>query len=92
MSEAVPGFEGVAWIMFNAPARTPPQIVDRLRAEPVPIMAQSEVQTWIVQGGLIPPRFQVPDELQRFLSSEIAHWRDALSKLGLSGSHKAGSQ
>ena len=70
MSEAVPGFEGVAWIMFKAPARTPPQIVDRLRAELVPIMAESEVQTWIVQGGPIPPRVQAPDELQRFLGSE----------------------
>jgi|KBSSwiStaDraftv2_1062776.scaffolds.fasta_scaffold26102_3 tripartite-type tricarboxylate transporter receptor subunit TctC len=65
MSEAVPGFEGVAWIMFKATARTPPQIVDRLRAELVPIMAESEVQTWIVQGGLIPPRVQAPDELQQ---------------------------
>ena len=86
MSEAIPGFEGVAWIMFMAPARTPPQVVGRLRAELVPIMAESEVQAWIVQGGLIPPRFQAPDELQRFLGSEIAHWRDVLSKLGLSGS------
>jgi hypothetical protein len=32
------------------------------------------------------PRFQAPDELQRHLSSEIAHWRNVITQLGLAGS------
>jgi hypothetical protein len=53
---------------------------------PPSLMAEPDVQSWIVSGGLIPARFQAPHELQRFLGSEPAHWRDVASKLGVSGS------
>src|SRR5262249_52962670 len=46
-----PDFEGTAWFMFVVPAKTPPQIVDRLRAELVPLLAETDVQSWLVNAG-----------------------------------------
>jgi tripartite-type tricarboxylate transporter receptor subunit TctC len=82
----LPDFEAMAWVMFLAPARTPPQIVTRLRSELVAMMDEPDVQAWIAASGQIPPRFQAPDELQRYLSAEVTHWRDVLTRLGLAGS------
>jgi tripartite-type tricarboxylate transporter receptor subunit TctC len=84
--EGLPDFEAVGWFMFMAPARTPPRIVDRLRAELVPLLAEADVQSWIVNTGMMPAQFQGKDELQRHLVSETASWRTVLTELGLAGS------
>jgi tripartite-type tricarboxylate transporter receptor subunit TctC len=82
----LPDFDIVGWFMFWAPARSPPQIVDRLRAELVRVMAEADVESWIVKIGMTPAPFQGKDELQRYLASENARWRDHLTQLGLAGS------
>jgi tripartite-type tricarboxylate transporter receptor subunit TctC len=87
MAEAgLPDFEVVGWFMFMAPARTPPQVVDRIRAELVPLLVEADVESWIVNTGMIPAQFQGKDELQRHLVSEVARWREVLTQLGLAGS------
>jgi putative tricarboxylic transport membrane protein len=87
MAEAgVPGFDAVGWIMLVAPAKTPAQIVNKLRSEVVPFLAAPDVQSWIVKNGMIPAKPQSPEDLQRFLDSEIARWRGVLEEIGIAGS------
>ena len=87
MAEAgLPDFEGVAWFMFVVPAKTPPHIVDRLRAELVPVLEEADVRSWIVSNGLNPPQFQGAHELQQYLVSETARWRTVLNQIGLAAS------
>jgi tripartite-type tricarboxylate transporter receptor subunit TctC len=82
----LPDFEGVAWFMLVVPAKTPPPIVNRLRAELVPVLEEADVQSWIVNNGLNPPRLQGAQELQQYLVSEIARWRTVLNQVGLAAS------
>jgi tripartite-type tricarboxylate transporter receptor subunit TctC len=87
----LPGFEGVAWIMFMTPAKTPPQIVNRLRAELVPILEAADVQSWIVKNGMIPAQFQGVDQRRLGLSSEVVGWRGGVGRLGGGGGGWAGA-
>jgi tripartite-type tricarboxylate transporter receptor subunit TctC len=82
----VPGFNASAWIMVVAPAKTPTEIVDKLRSELLPMLAESDVQAWIAKNGMIPVKSQHPEELQQFMSSEYTRWRGVLEKIGIAGS------
>jgi tripartite-type tricarboxylate transporter receptor subunit TctC len=82
----VPGFDASAWIMIVAPAKTPVEIVDKLRSELLPMLEEPGVQAWIVKNGMIPAKSQHPDELQQFMSSEYTRWRGLLKKIGIAGS------
>jgi tripartite-type tricarboxylate transporter receptor subunit TctC len=82
----VPGFDAVAWLALVAPAATPPEIVDRLHAEVKAIMATPEVQKRFVDLGNIPLASPPPDELRRYVKSEIVRWGKVVEKAGLAGS------
>lgn len=87
MSEAgVSGFDAAGWIMLVAPAKTPAEIVNKLRSELIRFLLASDVQSWIVKNGMIPAKSQSPEDLQGFLKSEIARWRDVLGEIGIAGS------
>jgi len=88
MAEAgIPGFEVVAWNMLAAPSRTPPEIVGRLHAKLKAILALPEIQDWMISNGLIPGAdTRSPEELSRFVKSEIAHWGSILERIGIARS------
>ncbi len=74
ISEAgVKDFEAIAWFGFLAPPGTPKDIVARLNAEIVKVLAIPQINQRLVEGGS-----QVignsPEEADRFLRSEIARW------------------
>ena len=72
-AQGVPGFEAVAWWGVFAPAGTPAPIVQRMHEEiakalKVPAVAERLTgQGMVIRGG-------TPDELQSFLTAEIARW------------------
>ena len=69
MAEAgVPGFDAVGWIMLVAPAKTPTQIVNKLRSELVPFLAAPDVQSWIVKNGMILVSHSRPRTCNGFLT------------------------
>ncbi len=71
--QGVPGFEAMAWWGVFAPAGTPPPIVQKMHEElakalKVPAVAERLTgQGMTLRGG-------TPDELQAFLTTEIARW------------------
>ena len=82
----VPGFEAVAWLTIVAPANTPKEIVTRLHTELKSIVALPEIQQQMVKFGMIPVGSLSPDELQRFISSEIIRWGRIVRQAGIAGS------
>ena len=82
----VPGFDAVSWLALVAPAATPPEVVDKLHAAVKQIMAEPAVQQRFVDLGNIPLVSPPPDELRRYVKSEIGRWGDVVRKAGLAGS------
>jgi tripartite-type tricarboxylate transporter receptor subunit TctC len=80
----VPGFEAAAWQMVVAPAATPKPIVDKLHRELKAVMATAETRAQIEKIGLVPVDTGLPEELQRFVASEIERWRKVVEKSGAS--------
>ena len=74
LSEAgVKDFEAVAWFGFVAPPGTPRDIVARLNAEIVKVLAVPEIRQRLIDGGS-EVIGNSPEAADRFLQSEIALW------------------
>jgi tripartite-type tricarboxylate transporter receptor subunit TctC len=83
----VPGYNARSWFMLVAPARTPQAIVDQLHADVRAALDEPDVREEFIQRqGLIPVRSPPPDELRRFVASEIDRLGDIVRKAGLAGS------
>jgi tripartite-type tricarboxylate transporter receptor subunit TctC len=80
------GFESVGWQMIVAPANTPNEIVNRLHAEIKSIVELPEIQRQMVKIGMIPVSSPPPEELQRFINSEIVRWAKVVHQAGIAGS------
>ena len=81
----VPGFDAAGWGVFSVPAGTPKEVVAKLQAALDAVMALPEVQQQIIKLGMIPGGASSPEELQRFISSEIARWAKVVTQAGLAG-------
>jgi tripartite-type tricarboxylate transporter receptor subunit TctC len=80
----VPGFEAVAWQMLVAPANTPQPIVDTLYKELKVVLALPEIKQRINELGMIPVDSAPPDELARYVKTEIVRWGAVVKKSGAS--------
>jgi tripartite-type tricarboxylate transporter receptor subunit TctC len=78
---ALPGFAVTNWVGFFAPARTPPEIVQRWNAETLRIMQTPEMQARLVNEGA---RFiaMTPAEFGAFVKNEIAKWAPVVKASG----------
>jgi tripartite-type tricarboxylate transporter receptor subunit TctC len=82
----VPGFEAVSWQLIVAPANTPKETVNRLHAEVKNLVGTPEIRQRLVNLGLIPVSSPPPEELQRFVESEIVRWGKVVQQAGIAGS------
>lgn len=82
MTEAgVPKFEIAIWNGLLVPARTPRAIIDRLHADVIAVMGQSEVRSRIVGTGSEPVG-STPEAFEDYIRSEIASWGEIVRKSG----------
>ena len=78
----LPGFQSVGYAGAAAPAKVPPQIINKLNAEMVRALKMPDVQERIQNlGG--EPRWSTPDEFRRFLDDEIARWAPVVREAGV---------
>jgi tripartite-type tricarboxylate transporter receptor subunit TctC len=83
----VPGYNAPSWFMLVAPARTPRAIIDKLHLDLRAVLDEPDVrEEFIMRQGLIPVRSPPPDELKRFVATEIVRFGDIVRKTGLAGS------
>ena len=78
----VKGYESAAWFAFLAPRGTPRPIIDKLHGEIVAAMADPAVRSRFAEFGA-EPMATTPEELARFISSEVAKWREIITRAGI---------
>jgi tripartite-type tricarboxylate transporter receptor subunit TctC len=81
----VKDFDAASWFMLVAPGKTPKDIVEKLAAEMRSIGTDPDTRREFVKLGLVPVDSVPPDELKRFVLSEIGRWGQVLRQAGLAG-------
>jgi tripartite-type tricarboxylate transporter receptor subunit TctC len=82
--QGVPGFEVTAWNAIYAPRGTPKEIVDRLNAEVVKVLAQPETRQRLMQLGFEPAGGS-SEALAAYEKQERAKWGPLIKAAGLKG-------
>jgi tripartite-type tricarboxylate transporter receptor subunit TctC len=82
IAEVLPGYNITAWFAIAAPAGTPKTIVEQLHAASVKALAQPEVKEKLAGIG-IAPMPMTPEELSRFIVSEVTKWTRLTKEAGI---------
>jgi tripartite-type tricarboxylate transporter receptor subunit TctC len=82
----VPGFDFVSWQLIVAPTGTPKDIVDKLHAEFMAILALPEIKEEFAKTGRIGVDSPKPSELQKFVQSEIVRLGKVVEQAGIARS------
>jgi tripartite-type tricarboxylate transporter receptor subunit TctC len=78
----VPGFDVSAWYAFFAPAKTPPEIVNKLNVDTVAVLREPAVIAAMEKAGVAVVG-STPAELGRMLKSEIDLWGPVIKAAGI---------
>jgi tripartite-type tricarboxylate transporter receptor subunit TctC len=81
----IPGFDAAGWGMIVAAAGTPDDVVRRLNADLIAVLASSEVQQQIIRLGMVPASPAPPTGLQAYIDGEMARWGKVVQQAGLAG-------
>lgn len=78
----VPGFEYVTWYGLFVPAATPRDIVSKLSAQVISIVADPEISRRFASQGA-EPSGSTPDHLVRYRRTEYERWRTLIAAMNL---------
>jgi tripartite-type tricarboxylate transporter receptor subunit TctC len=82
IAEELPGYELIAWFALMAPAKTPPDIVNKLHDAAAKALAKPEIKEKYAAIGVdVAP--MNPAQLAKFIESEIAHWAKLVKLAGM---------
>lgn len=74
MAEAgYPGYEIVSWYGLIAPAQTPPEIIKRLNAAVIEVIADPEVREKIIASGS-DPATNTPEQFRTLIKNDVARY------------------
>jgi tripartite-type tricarboxylate transporter receptor subunit TctC len=74
IGETLPGYEVVLWNGLLAPAKTPPDIIDRINRAAVEALRSVDVKAKLAEQGS-EPFGNTPAEFRAFIDSELVKWR-----------------
>jgi len=72
--ESLPGYEVALWNGLLAPAKTPPDIIDKLNRATIEALRSPEVKAKLAEQGSEPVG-NTPAEFKAFIDSELVKWR-----------------
>ena len=78
----VKDYESSAWFGLVGPRGTPRAVIDKVHADMVAAMADAAVKSRFVEFGA-EPMATAPEDFARFISHEVAKWRDLIAKAGI---------
>jgi tripartite-type tricarboxylate transporter receptor subunit TctC len=78
----VPGYEAAQWFGLMAPAGTPREIVNTLRAEVVRVLQMAEVRARLAGDGAEPVG-NMPEEFAAYIRAETAKWSKVVRDSGI---------
>ena len=78
----MPGFEAGAWQGVMVPAKTPPELVQRLNAEINKALQSDEVRAKLaIQGA--EPLGSTPEEYRTYIGKELQRWAGVVKSTGI---------
>jgi tripartite-type tricarboxylate transporter receptor subunit TctC len=78
----LPDYVASGWFLMLAPRGTPKPIVDQLNKEFTASLQDPTVRARFTEQGAEGPPLS-PDEVAKFIASEITKWRDIITKAGI---------
>ena len=78
----IKGYTSAAWFAFLGPRGTPRPIVDKVYKDVAAAMADPIVRNRFIEFGA-EPLATTPEQLGKYISSEIVKWRDIITKAGI---------
>jgi tripartite-type tricarboxylate transporter receptor subunit TctC len=78
----VPGYDTSSWFAFFVPAKTPPEIIKKMHADIVAVLAEAPIRAKLDQQGLIPIG-STPEELRAHFKSEMEKWAPVIKAAGI---------
>jgi tripartite-type tricarboxylate transporter receptor subunit TctC len=82
----IPGYDASSWHTITTGGAVPKPIVDKLYANIREIMDDPAMIDVFVRDGALPQKSPPPDELKRFVESEIVRWGKVVEQAGIAGS------
>jgi tripartite-type tricarboxylate transporter receptor subunit TctC len=82
VAETVPGFLNDGWYGVFGPAGTPAPIINKLNAEITRALANAEFRKHVESLGM-EPAGGTPQELGKWVRSELARWTKAVRDAGI---------
>lgn len=82
IGETVHGYQVESWQAVFAPAKTPPDIVQKMNAGVVKALAEPEI-TQKFGNTAYTPTPSTPEELRKFLAKDTAKWSSVIKSAGL---------
>jgi tripartite-type tricarboxylate transporter receptor subunit TctC len=76
------GYESYAWLALLAPADTDKAVVDKLYAAARDATNDPKVRALFAEQGAEPTDLG-PEDLKKFMASEISKWSDVIGKMGI---------
>jgi tripartite-type tricarboxylate transporter receptor subunit TctC len=78
----VPGFDATVWWGFVAPARTPPEAIQKLNAEINKALAHPPLRQRLEEMGVVVTSW-APEEFGRFLAAETDKWATVVKRANI---------
>jgi tripartite-type tricarboxylate transporter receptor subunit TctC len=78
----VPGFEVSSWAAFFMPAKTPPDIVRKVHADTVAVLAEPVVKQRLEEVGVVLVG-STPNDLASHLKAEMDKWGPIIKQIGI---------
>ncbi len=78
----LPDIQALAWMAIMAPARTPPEIINRMNREIVAILKEPETQRKMA-NSYMEPIGSTPEELGKWMIEERERWAPVIRHVGL---------
>ena len=78
----LPGYESAAWLALLAPANTDQAIIDQIIRRGQDAVKDPKLRALFAEQGAEPADLG-PEELKKFIASEISKWSGVIGKLGI---------
>ena len=80
----MPGFDVPGWYAIFVPAKTPPDIVRRMHADTVAVLAEPEVKKKLEDLGMLVVG-STPEQLAQVLQADMTKWGPLIKEAGIKG-------
>jgi tripartite-type tricarboxylate transporter receptor subunit TctC len=82
MASVLPGYEITAWFVLLAPKGTPADVIDKLQAATLKILAKPDVKDKLALIGMVPAPLNSA-ETATFVQSEVSKWGRLIKEAGI---------